>query len=149
MAANMFRKYTENQTREILVATGTLAGVPVLEPVSLRPAFTLTAAGDATGSRTLADGTTQSGIPIGGIGNQDLGAVVAFDGTFLYAVTGVTAGETIPGGAGTDKGTAVYAVVSSGVITSLTLTSSGNTLFGRIDDGRIVGTTSPVQIGVI
>lgn len=149
MATNMFRKYTENQPREIAVPTGTLAGVPVLEPVSLRPAFTLTAAGDATGSRTNPDGTTTSGIKIGGVGNEPLGAVAAFDGTFLYPVTGVTAGETVPGGAGTDKGTAVYAVVSDGAITSLTLTSSGNTLFGRVDDGRIVGTTTPVEIGVI
>lgn len=149
MATNMFKKYTENQTREITVPTGTLAGVPVLEPVSLRPAFTLTAAGNATASRTLPDGTTQSGIDIGGVGNQPLGAVVAFDGTFLYPVTGVTAGETGPASAGTDKGTAVYAVISGGAITSLTLTSSGNTLFGRVDDGRIIGTTTPVQIGVI
>lgn len=143
MATNMFKKYTEALTREIAVPTGTAPGTPLLEAVSNRPAVTLTGSGDYTLSHTNADGSVTSGIPTYS-GTAPLGAVAAFDGTWLLAVTGVTAGPTGSAGAGTDKGTAVY-ITSGGV---LNLTSSGNTLFGRVDDGFIVGTTTPVQIGV-
>lgn len=145
---NMYKKYTESLCREWAVPAGTQAGVPVLNAQSQEKGFTLTARGDSTTSRTLGDATI-SGLPNGGIGNRPGGAVVAVDGTFVYTVTGVTNGDTGAGGAGTDEGTEVYAVVSGGAITSLTLTSTSNTLFGVIDDGVIVGGKAPVKIGVI
>jgi hypothetical protein len=148
MATNVFKKYTESLVREWDVPAATLSGAAVLEAGSLRVGVTLTARGDVTASQTLPDGTTRSGIPAGGIGNRSTGATVAVDGSWIFTVATVANGSTAVGGAGTDKGTAVYAIVASGVITGLTLVSTDNTFFGRIDDGTIVGGKAPVQIGI-
>lgn len=73
---------------------------------------------------------TISGIPAGGVSLDALEASVATDGTYEFAVTGATAN--------TANGTAVYAVVSSGRITSLTTSdgSGANTLWGFINNPK-------------
>src|SRR5690606_5170590 len=98
--------------------------------------------------------TTQAGGPgaitsitfdNAGVGYREDCAVVAFDGTWLFEVSGVDDGETVPdSAAGTNRGTDVY-LTSAG---ALTLTSAGNTFFGKVDDGNIVDGVAPVQIGV-
>jgi hypothetical protein len=145
MALNMYKKYDEAKTREWPVASGTLAGVVVLHPVSSEVGVTLTARGDATTSQTLPDGTTLSGIPIGGVGNRPNTAVVAVDGSFLLSVVGVTAGDTnAASGGGTASGTIVYRVTADG---TYSLTSTSAVQIGVVDDGTIVGLITPVLIG--
>jgi hypothetical protein len=144
MATNMYRKYTEAKTEEWVVPAGTLSGTVVIEPVSARVGVTLTGRGDVTRSETLPDGTVLSGIPAGGIGNKPTAATVAVDGSFLFPVAGVTAGETVAG-TGTAKGTPVYRVTANG---TLSLTNTAATYVGRIDDCNIVGTRAAVLIGV-
>lgn len=149
MATNMYKKYTESLTREWIVPANTQAGVPVINAASpTAVGVTLTARGDATRAANI-PGVTGGTIPNGGVGNRPGGAVVAVDGSWRLAVTGVTAGDTGAGGAGTDEGTKVYAVVAAGVITSLTTTAASNTFFGVVDDGVIIGTVTPVKIGVV
>jgi hypothetical protein len=123
--------------------------VLVLNSVSSRPGVTLTARGDHTRSVTLPDGSVLTNIADGGVGNRTTTATVAVDGAWLFPVTGVTAGVTTgPASAlspqGTPQGTKVYRT-SGG---TLTLTSTGNTLIGEVADGRIIGTTTPVRVGV-
>lgn len=148
MADNIFRKYPGFRNEEWEVPADTEAGEVVINNTDGRPGVTLTARGDVTGSQTIGD------ITISGFGlsatNKSNAATVGVEGyDFLHAVTGVSAGETVGSGAtGTAQGTAVYAVVSSGAVTSLTLTASGNTKIGVVADGRIIGTTTPISIGV-
>lgn len=146
MATNMFKKYTEAKTREWAVPVGTQSGALVINGASGQVGVTLTARGDSTRSHTLPDGTVLTGVRNGGVGNKAGGAVVAVDGSWLYPVQGVTNGETGPGGAGTDTGTPVYRIAASG---ALTLTATGNTFVGSIDDGNIVNGTAPVLIGAV
>lgn len=148
MADNMYKKYTEAKTREWAVPSGTQAGKVVINAQSGQIGVTLTARGDATRSVGI-PGVTGGTVPNGGAGNKPGAATVAVDGSWLFAVTGVTNGESGAGGAGTDEGTEVYGVVSSGAVTSLTLTASGNTLVGVIDDGAIVDGVAPVLIGAV
>lgn len=146
MSTNMYKKYTESLTREWPVASGTLAGVVVLHPVSAQVGVTLTARGDATESITLPNGITIAAYPVGGIGNKPGSATVAVDGSWLLPVTGVTPGDTNAAtGGGTPSGTEVYRNSTTG---ALSLTASGGSSIGRIDDGLIVGTTTPVLIGI-
>jgi len=145
MATNMYKKYTESKTREWPVASGTQAGTVVIHPVSNQVGITLTARGDSTAAAGI-PGVTGGTIPNGGAGNKANSATVAVDGSWLLTVAGVTAGDTNPesGTAGTAAGTAVYKSASDG---SYTLTASGNTKIGVVDDGVIVGTVTPVLIG--
>jgi hypothetical protein len=149
MATNVFRTYTPGTTEEWEVPASTLAGEVVINNTDSRVGVTLTARGDATTSLTLPNGQIISNYPVGGVGNKPDTAVVATDGDFLFEVTGVTAGETVGSAqTGTPQGTAVYAVVAAGAVTSLTLTSTSNTKIGVIADGNIIGTLAPVSIGV-
>ena len=146
MATNMFKKYTEAKTREWVVASGTLSGALVIQANSGRVGVTLTARGDSTKSQTLPDGTTISGINIGGVGNKPNTATVAVDGSWLFAVAGVTNGDTTGAEAvATPAGTKVYRT-SAG---ALNLTVTGNTLIGYVDDGFIVGGVVPILIGAV
>lgn len=147
MAENMFRKYTERATEEWLVASNTKSGTLVIEETSGRVGVTLTGSGDATKSRTNADGTVTSGIKDNGIGNKPLGAEVAVDGSWLFDVEGVTAGETIQG-TGTAKGTEVFRDDATGELT-ITGDELTNTPVARIDDCNIVGTRAAITIGLI
>lgn len=149
MATNMYKKYTESLTREWIVPAGTQAGIAVVNAASpTAVGVTLTARGDSTRAADI-PGVTGGTVPNGGVGNRPGGAVVAVDGSWLFAVTGAVAGDTGAGGAGTDEGTKVYAVVAGGIVTSLTTTAGANTFFGVVDDGVIVGTVTPVKIGVV
>ena len=146
MALNMFKKYSENLTREWKVASGTLAGALVVDANSGQVGVTLTARGDTTATKTLPDGSSIT-YAIGGAGNKPNCATVAVDGTWLFPVTGVTAGDTNAAtGGGTARGTKVYRVAADG---TLTLTATSNTLVGIVDDGYIVGTSTPFQIGAL
>lgn len=72
-----------------------------------------------------------TGIPDGGVGLDALQVTVATDGTYEFAVTGAT----IAGAVGlAANGTLVYAAVTSGRPTSLTLTATSNTLYGIINN---------------
>jgi hypothetical protein len=141
MAENMYKKYTEAKTREWAVASGTQSGELVINAQSGQVGVTLTASGDATRAAGI-PGVTGGTVSNGGAGNKPLGATVATDGTWLFPVAGVTNGETGPGGAGTDEGTEVYREADG----DLTLTATGNTLVGVIDDGVIVNGVAPVLI---
>lgn len=145
MTTRMYKKYTESKTREWIVPEGTQAGTLVINAQSNQVGVTLTARGDATGAAGI-PGVTGGTVPVGGVGNRPGGAVVAVDGSWLFPVAGVTNGDTGAGGAGTDEGTEVYRVAADG---SLTLTATGNTFVGVIDDGVIVGGVAPIQIGVV
>lgn len=149
MATNIFRKYPGFRNEEWEVPAGTLAGQVVINNEDGRPGVTLTARGDATAS-VAQGGLTVGAFPVGGVGNKPDCATVAVEGyDALLTVTGVAEGETVgTGNTGTAQGTAVYAVVSSGEVTSLTLTEGSNTQIGVIADGRIIGTVAPVSIGV-
>lgn len=151
MAVNSFLPATLPR-EEWEVPAGTLAGAVVIHNVSGRVGVTETARGDVTVSVTTPNGQTLSGTAesfgfVGAVKSD--AATVNVDGVFLLPVTGVTAGETVGAGqTGTPQGTAVYGTVSGGAVTGLTLTEGTNTFVGLIYDGRIIGTTAPVQIGV-
>lgn len=150
MALNIFRQYPGFRNEEWEVPANTQSGVVVIHNVDGRPGITLTARGDATSSVAIPGVGTVSAFPVGGVGNKPDAATVGVEGyDAILAVTGATAGETVGSTqTGTPAGTAVYAVVSSGAVTSLTLTASGNTKIGVVADGRIIGTNTPVSIGV-
>lgn len=146
MAENMFKKYTESLVRVLEVGSNIAGGSPIL--IDTRPGVTLARSGGGSITKTtnLPGNITSITKTVEGVGYEDNTAAVAFDGTWLFAVTGVTDGATVPdSAAGTNQGTSVY-ITAGGV---LTLTSSGNTYYGRIDDGYIVGGVAPVQIGIV
>jgi len=145
MAVNMYKKYAENKTREWPVASGTVAGQVVLHPISNQVGITLTARGDATATQTFIPAITGGTIKIGGVGNKPNTAVVAIDGSWILPVVGVTAGYTnAASGGGTASGTPVYMTAGG----TYTLTSSGNTKIGVVDDGNILANTNtPVLLG--
>lgn len=136
MALNRIYKETERNNRARVVPSGTVSGQPLL--VESRPAVAITDRGDATKSFTLG-GLTVSGLPSGGVGLADNEASVAFDGTWLFPVTGATNGDSA-------QGTVVY-ITSGG---ALTLTASGNTRYGTVDrpkDFHNIAGSLPVRVG--
>lgn len=135
MAMNMVHKYTKTEVWPVVA--GTTSGEPVVSAVGNQPGVALTSRGDATTSLVVGPYTI-SGIPSGGIGVGAAEATVAVDGAFRFPVTGVVAS--------TPRNTLVYAVVSSGEVTSLTLTASTNAPFGKID--RFIGETSATEASV-
>jgi hypothetical protein len=148
MAKNMTQRYTKTEVWE--VGSNKAPGIPVVQThVTVdgtvlkdapQPGFTLTGSGDYVAPSatvgpytiTAAAGMTQAA----GLGATK--ATVALDGAFRYPVTGATNA--------TVGGTLVYAVVSGGNVTSLTLTNTGNTPFGKID--RFMGETSGTECSV-
>jgi hypothetical protein len=72
-----------------------------------------------------------TGIPDGGVGLDALQVTVATDGTYEFAVATVTIANSVGLAL---NGTPVYAIVSSGRITGLTLVSTSNTLWGYINN---------------
>lgn len=97
-----------------------------------------TPSGGHTQSKTVGP-VTVSGFPDGGASLGALRCSVATDGSWEFAVTGVTSA--------TVNGTIVYAVVAGGRITSLTLTSTSNTRFGVVNNPEgyqaVAGTNGP------
>lgn len=151
MAENMFKKYTESLTREIEVGANVPGGTLVLD--GDRPAVTLAASGGSSITETtnLPGNITSVTRTVGGVGYRTNCAVVAYDGSWLFEVEGVTDGETVPNSAaGTDQGTAVYQD-AAGALTLDEFESDGTTAttpVGVIDDGNIVDGVAPVLIGV-
>lgn len=150
MAENMYKKYDEHLTREIEVGSNVPGGTLVLD--GTRPAVTIAASGGSSVIETanLPGNLTSITRTVGGVGYKEDCAVVAYDGSWLFAVEGVVAGETVAG-AGTDQGTAVYRTPAG----ALTLEADDGetvpteyTSIGIIDDGYIVDGVAPVLIGV-
>ena len=135
MAMNMVFPFTRDRGRERQVPSGTLSGAPLL--INTRPCVALTARGDSTNTKVLADGTTIT-RNVGGAGNLFDSASVAYDGTWEFAIAGIPTN--------TAQDTAVY--ITAGNVLSLSLT--GNTLFGYTDYPRDYVKTvgiAPVRIG--
>lgn len=139
MATNQIRQYSREKTTEWLVPAGTLAGAPVVD-INNVPGVALTDRAGQFKSFTLADGSTVT-RPTTAVGQAAGSSTVAIDGTWRLAVTGVSAA--------TPKNTLVYAVVAAGAVTSLTLTASGNSLFGKVDNplGQATAARTAVKIG--
>lgn len=140
MALNMLYKYSSTKTQTWPVPSGTVAGQPVVS-ITNEPGVALTSRGDAR--LTVGSSTgTQITEPGGGVGNITTEATVARDGTFILPVTGVTGA--------TPKNTQVYAVVSAGAVTSLTLTVGSNPLFGKVVSalGQATAAATAVEVGV-
>jgi hypothetical protein len=156
MATNMYKKYDESKTREWDVvasqlpaaATPVPGGTLIKHALSGQIGVTLTASGAATRAAGI-PGVTGGTIANGGVGNKANGAVVAVDGTWLFSVAAVTAGDTtLPSGApgrGTPSGTPVFQNNTTG---ALTLVATSSTRIGVVDDGVIVGLITPIKIGV-
>ena len=143
----LYKKYSENLVRSWTVGANVQSGTLVVDGNST-PGVTLTPSGGTAGpTYTLPDGSTWTKGSIAGIGNATNAAPVAVDGSWLFKVTGATAGATVgSGAAGTARGTKVYRVSADG---SLTLTATGNTYVGVIDDCTIASdTTAAVKIGL-
>lgn len=104
-------------TVEVAVGTALLNGI--------RPGVAYTHSGGHVGSVTRG-AYTISGIPDGGPGLDLLKVSAATDGTYEFPVTGATAA--------TANGTSVYAVVAAGRVTGLTLTVTGNSYFGVVNN---------------
>lgn len=134
--------YDQNKTRPWPVPSGTQAGTAVISPAGNQPGVTITARGDSTVVKSLVGTASSITLANGGFNNKADEATVAVDGSWAGAVTGVSG--TTP------LGTLVYAVISSGAITSLTLTATGNTLFGAVDSplGQASASDCTVKIGV-
>ena len=138
MALNQIFAPTHGKNRARAVASGVVAGTPLLS--GGEPAVALTSRGDATKTDAIpGSGITSVTYKSGGVGLADDEASLAFDGTFEFAVAGVTTG--------TGSGVAVY-ITSGG---ALNLTASGNTLFGYTDypkGYRKEAGRAPVRIGI-
>lgn len=138
MALNQIDAPTTGKNRARVVASGVVAGTPLLS--GGEPAVALTSRGDATKTEAVAGSSiTSVTYKSGGAGLADNEASLAFDGTFEFAVAGVTTS--------TDSGVAVY-ITSGG---ALNLTASGNTLFGYTDypkGYRKEAGRAPVRIGI-
>ena len=136
MAMNMVYPFSREKSRERQVPSGTQTGAPLL--INARPCVTLTARGDSTNTKTLADGTTIT-RNIGGAGNLFDSASVAYDGTWEFAIAGIPTN--------TAQDVAVY--ITAGNVLTLSLT--GNTLYGYTDYPRDYTKTvgiAPVRIAL-
>ena len=144
MALNMTQRYTKTEVWE--VGTNKAPGTAVVQTHatvdgtvladSPQPGVTITGSGDYAKNVTVGPYTISGPAGAPGLGNTK--ATVAIDGAFRFNVTGASAS--------TAGGTIVYAVVSGGNVTSLTLTGTGNTPFGKID--RFIGEASGTECSV-
>ena len=131
----------DDRTNEFqVVPAATKAGTPLI--IKEKSAVTLTNRGDvASESLTINDvsGSRTVIFSRGGVGLADDEASVAYTGTYLFPVTGATAGDTA-------TNTKVY-ITSAG---ALTLTVGTNTLYGvvyRPKDWTNIAGSLPVKIG--
>lgn len=135
MPTNQIYKPNRNLSKVRDVGGAVAQGTPLI--VDGRPGVTDSDSGGST--RTEVIGGTTIEFPSGGVGLDEDFAVVHFDGTFEFEVTGATTS--------TDSGVPVY-LTSAG---ALTLTEGSNTYFGVTDYptgyAKVAG-RAPVQIGV-
>lgn len=103
------------------VPSGTQADSAVLDPSSGRVGVTITARGDSTRTTALVGTITSITEANGGIGNLAGEAVVAMDGIWKFAVTGVSGTTTL--------GTKVYLTADG---TALTTTATSNVYAGVV-----------------
>lgn len=141
MATNtIFAPKTVNN-RARVVPEGTVEGDHLI--INGRPAAAVTDRGDATRTSTVTPGNiTSVTYKSGGASLQPTQATVAFDGTHLWDVTGVTTA--------TGNDVAVYR--TSATPPTLTLTEGTNTLFGYTDYPESYAKEAgkaPVRIGDI
>lgn len=141
MAKNKIYGDIPSLRRVVTVPTQTPPGKAIMD--AGRPAVTLTGSGDYTGPLTstgddVLDALLGIGVGHGGIGLGPLQATVTYTGTFAFPVTGASA-STAPG-------TTVY-ITSGG---TLTLTSTSNTAWGKVDffRGEDSATDTAVKVGV-
>lgn len=136
MATNLVYRNTDSQNRVEDLGKTLAPGTPALSLAGL-PVVAVTGSADYTRSEVLADGTTLSGIPAGGVGLVDQEVTLAFDGTWEFEVDGATAS--------TAQGTEVFI---DDATNELSLT--GTVTFGYVDWSpdydRTRGLT-PVRIG--
>lgn len=134
MAINKIFAGKDGDNRARVVPSGTVSGAPLL--LSGRPAVALTDRGDATRTQTIAGvSVTRSSA---GVGLDATEASVAFSGTYEFPVAGAATN--------TAQDVAVY-ITAGG---ALTLTNTGNTLFGYTDypkGYRKEAGRAPVRIG--
>lgn len=123
MATNAIFQENGKNNRARVVPEGTKAGDFLL--LGDRPAVAYTDRGDEARTYDVADGVSIT-RPSGGVGFAADEAGVAFDGTWDLPVTGVTVstGNDVP---------VYYAAGAEGAPGTLTLTKTGNTLFGYTD----------------
>lgn len=138
MALNLIYLGSPEKNREREVGENVQPGTPLI--VGGESVVTLTASGGTpAASVNLPGGYTVSGGPgIGGVGNREDWATVAYDGTYEFDVTGATTS--------TANDVAVY-LTSAG---ALTLTAGTNTLYGHTDyppDYHKTAGKAPVRIG--
>lgn len=121
-------------TSEVAVGTALVNGT--------RAGVAYTPSGGHTASTTIG-GLTISGFSDGGVSLDPLEVSVATDGSYEFAVAGAVAG--------TPNGTPVYAAVTGGKVTSLTLTATGNALWGVVNNPQDYAASAAaicVKIGV-
>ena len=136
MAMNMIYAFSREKGRERQVPVGTQSGAPLL--INGRPCVAVTARGDATNTKVLADGTTIT-RNVGGAGNLFDSATVVYDGTWEFAIAGIP----------TNTGQDVQVYITSANVLTLVLT--GNTPFGFTDYPRDYVKTvgiAPVRIAL-
>lgn len=131
--------------REVWTNPTTIAPGTAVISVADQPGIAITGTGDyATPASTIGAYTiTPAAGTGGGVGLTGKQVSVATDGTWEFPVTGGTTS--------TVQNTLVYAVVSSGDITSLTTTAGSNKVYGKVNypvDYVKVDGTLPVKIGV-
>jgi hypothetical protein len=145
----MIFKYSERKTRVRTLAASVLGGTPVLDPLDARPAVALANSGDVVTTLTSSDiplggGVSRIDYANGGVGLTGKQTILAYDGTFEFA--GVVSTGTTPVPTTTPDRTLVY-ITSAG---ALTLVSSGNTIYGRVDypiDYYKVAGVLPIAVG--
>lgn len=120
MATNNIFQENGKNNRARTVPAGTVAGDFLM--FGDVPAVAYTDRGDATKTYPVAEGVTIT-RPSGAVGFKADEAGVAFDGTWEFEVTGVTTS--------TDSEVPVY--FAAGDPDELTLTKTGNKLFGYTD----------------
>ena len=111
------QRETWDVVAEVAEGTALIAGTD-------RVGVAYTPSGGHVRSKTIGP-LTVSGFPDGGASLGPLRCSVATDGSWQFPVTGVD--NT------TKNGTIVYAIVSAGRITELTLTASTNKRFGTVN----------------
>lgn len=121
-------------TAEVAVGTALINGT--------RAGVAYTPSGGHTITKTVGP-LTVSGFNDGGASLDLLEVSVSTDGSYEFPVTGAVAG--------TANGTLVYAIVAAGRVTGLTLTATGNSLWGVVNNPKDYAASASaicVKIGV-
>lgn len=136
MALNVIYSDIRSERRARPVGNNVAPGTPIIS--GGQPAVTLTGSRDYAGNVISATGNGETIILAGGRGGESLPAdnyaTITFSGTYTFPVIGASTATT--------PGTLVYREADG----DLTLTSSGNTLYGRVEFWR--GKDSPTDTAV-